>query len=247
MIPGNSGCHIFTTGETLTKVAGHEQAERLYQQMEIQQSFYHPIIRTPRVIDKRWTNTGFEFCMEYIKDAKTVFNASVSCLETLLGFVLDNLEKSRYHSIPAEVFVNKINSIDVGEFKWYADDLKRRFFCAGSVYLPIGPMHGDLSLTNVLCRGSDVWLIDFLDGFLSSPLFDVAKMRQDSCHGWIELFDDAPNREYVDRRILDNFGHEPWLRELTLLALLRIIPYAKSERVLNFLRREIPRAFNNLE
>ena len=219
--------------------------KRLRESCKLQQNFEARFLRTPEVLHTESSGDRFVFSMERIKDATTIFHADVDgCLERLFAFVLDNLELSQYYYIPAETFINKLSDIDTGRWSWVIEHLKERF--SRGVQLPVGPMHGDLTFCNVLCKGKDVWLIDFLDGIVSSPVMDVAKMRQDSYHGWIELFEDAPNREYVDRRIMETFDL-PWLRELTLLALLRIDPYAKTESVHNFLRREIPHAYSDLD
>lgn len=241
MIPGNSGAELCFLQDSVIKAGD----ERLEKSCKLQQNFSSKFVSTPKVEHIERGGVRFAFMMERIKNATTIFKSPPSCLDKLFGFILDNLRLSRYHSLPASVFVDKINSIDVGEFSWYAERLKEHF--ANGATIPIGPMHGDLTFCNVLCKDEHVWLIDFLDGFISSPVMDVAKMRQDSFHGWIELFDDAPNRACVDARIMETFGYLPFLDELTLLSLLRIAPYAKTEAVTKFLRREIPRAYNNLD
>lgn len=243
MIPSNSGCDLIFTKNTVVKTGG----VRLVQQMELQRAHDHSVVKSPRIIDSQWRGDTFGFEMERIHNETTIFKSPDVCFDKICNFVLDNLERSQYHNIPAKTFIDKLNDIDTGRWSWVIEDLKMWFSCAGSIRLPIGPMHGDLTFCNVLCQGEDVFLIDFLDGIVSSPVMDVAKMRQDSHHGWIELFDDAPDREAVDMRIMRTFGDYPWLREMTLLCLLRIDPYAKTEAVHNFLRREIPRAYSDLD
>ncbi len=237
---GHSGAELCFLPDTVIKAGD----KRLEKSCKLQEACDSSFVKTPKVLHTERDGDRFAFDMEYIKDATTIFKSPDVCLEKLFCYVLDNLERSQYHYIPAVTFVDKLNAIDTGRWSWVVEHLKERF--AAGATLPIGPMHGDLTFCNVPCKGEDVWLIDFLDGIVSSPVMDVAKMRQDSYHGWIELFDDAPNREHVDERIMETFDL-PWLRELTLLALLRIDPYAKTNAVHNFLRREIPRAYINID
>lgn len=241
---GNSGYDLIFSDDVVTKGSNGGDVARLRESCVLQVECEFP---TPYVIGSCGDATRFAFSMERIHNATTIFHADVdACLDKVFAYVNENLKQSQTCGLPAQMFVDKINSIDAGEWSWEADELKKRFCWWDAIYLPCGPMHGDLTFCNVLCRDADVWLIDFLDGFTSSPVFDVAKMRQDSRHGWITLFDEVSTR-YVDDRILETFGDLPWLRELTLLALLRIIPYAKTTQVIDWLKQEIPRAYANLD
>lgn len=248
MIPGNSGYELCFLTDTVIKGSAGRDPTRLKKSCQTQSNFKSDYVNTPRVFHSEESPGGFSFIMDRI-EGTTIFHANIDdCLRQLFCYIQDNLNHSHTGVLTAELFIDKIYSID-GVEKWpEAEALAERFRIAEQIYLPCGPMHGDLTLCNILCTGSAVWLIDFLDGFLSSPVFDVAKLRQDSYHGWIETFEECPRRDYVDRLIMHEFGNLPWLKELTLLALLRIIPYTRGDqRVINFLQKEIPRAYACLD
>ena len=122
-----------------------------------------------------------------------------------------------------------------------------------TIRMPIGPCHGDLTFSNVLIdRASHrLVLIDFLDTFLESPLQDIVKLRQDTRHRWsLLLYEHAFDRTkmhlalaYLDRIIHGHYlGHEFYRDHyglFQLLNLLRILQYARHERIIKHLCREI--------
>lgn len=242
MIPGHSGAELLLGFNVVTKSG----SERLRKSCHAQQECCSLAVQTPKVLATCGDEKRFAFSMERIHEATTVFDADDACMEKVFLYVRECLDQSRICILPAQVFVDKIRSIKGVNAFSEAKHLIDRFEFADTIDLLCGPMHGDLTFCNILCRDTDVWLIDFLDGIISSPVMDVAKMRQDTFHGWITLFEDVDTK-YVDDHILNSFGNLPWLREMTLLSLLRIIPYAKTPQIFDFLKREIPRAYDNLD
>lgn len=103
--------------------------------------------------------------------------------------------------------------------------------------VPIGLCHGDLSLSNVLCgcaRGhGDIELIDMIEGHVSSPVLDVAKLRQDTAHGWLLRLDSSGAMQerlrVADALIIREFSQYPWYAKsysaYQRLNLARILPY----------------------
>ena len=94
-------------------------------------------------------------------------------------------------------------------------------------------------------------MIDFLDSFIESPLLDIVKIRQDSAHLWSQLMYENPFDklrlkivcEKIDREI-DAYGRQyEWYRDYyeiyQLMNLLRVLQYAKEEKVITYLKREI--------
>ena len=122
-----------------------------------------------------------------------------------------------------------------------------------TIDLPMGICHGDLTFSNILFNGNNYYLIDFLDSFIESPLLDIVKIRQDSAHLWSQLMYTNPYDklrlkivcEKIDQEI-DAYGKRyQWYRDYytiyQLLNLLRILQYAKEEKVVNYLKQEIER------
>ncbi len=111
--------------------------------------------------------------------------------------------------------------------------------------LRLGASHGDLTLTNVLIRedASEIALVDFLDGFLEAPLLDMAKLRQDTRHGWSmvqhALGSDATRLrmalKHLDGLLEAAFESRAEYRQgyqaFQFLNHLRILPYLRDETI----------------
>lgn len=117
------------------------------------------------------------------------------------------------------------------------------------ITLPVGCCHGDLTFSNILFNGNNYYLIDFLDSFIESPLLDLVKIRQDSRFGWSRLMYghrlDAVRMDIISAKIDDEidkyYSRYDWYRKyyalFQLMNFLRIIQYAKEEKVAVFLKQ----------
>lgn len=122
--------------------------------------------------------------------------------------------------------------------------------------MPVGCCHGDLTFSNILFNGNNYYLIDFLDSFIESPLLDMVKIRQDTRYHWSTLmyegeFDET--RFYIvsdaiDRQLDKHFEQYAWYRTfyhpLQLMNFLRILQYAKEEKVVVYLKKTIQSILN---
>ena len=117
--------------------------------------------------------------------------------------------------------------------------------------MPIGCCHGDLTYSNILFNGNNYYLIDFLDSFIESPLLDIVKLRQDSCFSWSELMYthefDVIRLQIISNKIDNELSHYynqyDWFgnyyREFQVMNLLRVLQYAKEERIVTFLKNAV--------
>lgn len=122
--------------------------------------------------------------------------------------------------------------------------------------IPVGCCHGDLTFSNILFNGNNYYLIDFLDSFIESPLLDMVKIRQDSCYRWSTLmyegeFDETRFHivsDTIDRQLDEYFKQHVWYRTfyhaLQLMNFLRILQYAKEEKVVVYLKKTISSILN---
>lgn len=114
--------------------------------------------------------------------------------------------------------------------------------------IPIGICHGDLTFSNILFNGNNYYLIDFLDSFIETPLQDIVKIRQDTQFRWSQLMYTKPYDatrlrivcDKIDREIHQYFTHKyQWYSDnypvMQLMNILRILPYAKEEKVISYL------------
>lgn len=115
--------------------------------------------------------------------------------------------------------------------------------------LPIGICHGDLTFSNILFNGNNYYLIDFLDSFIETPLQDIVKIRQDTAYRWSQLMYTKPYDairlhiicDKIDSEIDSFFSQKyewyvKYYRIVQLMNILRILPYAKEKKVVEYLR-----------
>jgi Ser/Thr protein kinase RdoA (MazF antagonist) len=114
--------------------------------------------------------------------------------------------------------------------------------------LPVGFCHGDFTLSNMIFSNNRIYLVDFLDSFIETPIIDIVKLRQDTKFHWSLLLEDdiAQHQKgkiiqvlkYYDARIINHFSRYPfyqaWYHFLEKLNLLRIVPYLIKSEELEF-------------
>lgn len=146
---------------------------------------------------------------------------------------------------------SRINSI---EKKILDDTLSFLKYKIPNSEIPIGTCHGDFTLSNMLFANSNkIYLIDFLDSFIESPLIDYIKLRQDTKYHW-SPFIEGPHKEYnvrlkqslnyidteISNRMNKSYGFiKKWEKYLTIMNFARILPYANSENDFKYLTHNI--------
>ena len=109
--------------------------------------------------------------------------------------------------------------------------------------IPIGVCHGDLTLSNMIVANDKIFLIDFLDSFIESPVIDYVKIRQETKFKWsLFLEKDMPLYQknkiiqilnYFDEFIVKHYENDVciknWYPFLEKFNLLRILPYVKDK------------------
>lgn len=188
-----------------------------------------------------------------------------SNIQLTLNFYLISLfSKAREVEIDGAVILEKIDEIkgkkileellpvfNVG-CQWVTDN------CPQVLNVPVGECHGDLTLSNFIITSDNcMYLFDFLDSFIETPLQDVAKIVQDMKYGWSfrhekgsvklkgRLFCEAafPDYIYTLMRI-----YQKEIEIFNLVTILRIAPYVSAgdlgtinwfkETIDNFLRQK---------
>lgn len=186
-------------------------------------------------------------------------------IKALILFLEKELKASPVQSIPTSITYEKYLDVEkkVAENVHLSSDeeikkmmakcriLFEEFDRKKTIEIPVGLCHGDLTFSNILFNGNNYYLIDFLDSFIESPLLDIVKIRQDSAHLWSQLMYENPYDklrlkivcEKIDREI-DAYGKQyAWYRDYyeiyQLMNLLRVLQYAKEEKVITYLKCEI--------
>jgi len=260
-LKGNSGCQLQVLGDKIQKSCLPSYNSRLEIQCKKQSEFNSDLFTTPKIYESGINDNGnFFFNMEF-KQCKTfdkVFNIATkdyldSISDRLIRFVIGNVKKqepysskiviSKYESVKNSIRVQK--NIDIS----YLDDL---FYSLGeTINIPTGYCHGDLTFSNLLFDGDEIVLLDFLDTYLDSPIQDIVKLRQDTKYHWsIRMLDYNFDRlkmiqclNYIDKKIDYEFSKKEYYigyyKIFQILNLLRIVPYCKDKKNVNYLINEV--------
>lgn len=261
MLPGHSGYLISSCDEVVVKSCLHDEARsrRLKTQAAKQARFKDPYLTAPAVLEEFQSKTSYCFIMERVAGVHPFeLEDPEPVVESLAAFVGRSLESATRRGVSPDVFREKVDDVRDGILKnrLVRDALpftEALSACAthfeDGAYLPVGYCHGDLTFCNVVVDAEGaVHLLDFLDSFVSTPLADMVKLRQDTRHRWITLFDSVDLRELdrADALLHERFSEHACYREhygaWALLSLLRVVPYVKSPRVLQHLGKEVRRA-----
>ena len=227
------------------------------------------IIRTPKVLKTELSNKKFIAFMEYIEghsgsDISTIGsrNISLKIKDSLSILININLERSKFLDVDCSIFVKKLDGIllqiDIGsEMYKLAKDLKLIFDRQKTIKLPVGPCHGDLTLSNIIISTSgSLNLIDFLDTFINSPLWDIVKLYQDLKYGWSYRTLAGPERESAriffgncipnQLRIYEEIMSDQ-VRLFDALNLVRLSPYIKNQETEKWLVENLKNSMSKLQ
>lgn len=259
MIQGHSGCEISICNGLLKKTSGSNYPiKRLKAQIEKQKfalgADLNENIIIPKVL-KEESQESYSAYMEYFPCSNIIqylHRASKESLDNLtqnlISFIGCTIENSRTEVVDKQKIISKFESIKgSGMFREKLDS-----YLQVDIKIPTGFCHGDLTLSNVLFipNSRKIVLIDFLDSFIESPIIDIAKVRQDTKHGWSSFIHQVKHDkiktklslEYIDKKIVEKFSGLEWFKHYELfqfMNLIRILPYAKQKETSNFILKEI--------
>jgi thiamine kinase-like enzyme len=195
----------------------------------------------------------FETCSK--NDLDFFFNA-------ILEFISENIEYSTFKNISNKIFIKKTKNvwknIKKNHSNRYDDHVLKiiDFFNSKDYFnIPVGYCHGDLTFSNMLIQKQDtnsstpikIFLLDFLDSFIDSPLNDMVKVRQDTQFLWTTLmyksnFDYnkiSIINEYLDNKFHKFFSNYDFYNEtykyVQSLNILRILQYTSDKNKSSYL------------
>ena len=199
--------------------------------------------------------------VDYFEDAG--FDQISFFIKALKIFVDSEIKSSKITSVSKNIIIDKYNDVcdKIAKNKFISNDTEINVILKKSsiifngldevINVPVGQCHGDLTFSNILFNGNNYYLIDFLDSFLESPLLDIVKIRQDSNYGWSQLmyeheFDTVRMKiisDKIDEEIDSYYRKYEWYnkyyRIFQLMNLLRVIQYAKKEKIVIFLKKAL--------
>lgn len=178
--------------------------ERSYKAIQKQQEFRQILtpafrIKSVPVIDVSKGDSMLVFTMPYVDGiggeqlAIKVTSALAKNIKLSLdSYLVQSLSKASDCVYPIELVKCKLNRIEqqmLGKSQWFPNFQEHvacfRKYCSTDLIIPIGTCHGDLTLSNIkITEDGDLYLFDFLECEINSPLQDAVKLLQDFKYGW---------------------------------------------------------------
>lgn len=262
LLAGHSGCKlelIQSSGESFVRKTSKSKLynDRLHLQMNKQKQFSSSYFHTPEVLNSGFDDQGlFFFDMEYILGkslSSAIEDMSIGDIKPLaIAFAnLESspLEKKEFHlSLYAKLDEIQKSPNFESRFQIFMNFL----YAANWKYLSPSSCHGDLTLENVLLSGDKLYLIDFLDSFYDSWLFDAAKLFQDIVCHWsyrtkntfstdLSIRLGILKKEYINtkKKTFEGDDIEGLILLTLMLNLLRILPYANNTETIEYLYHQL--------
>ena len=237
-LKGHSGCFIFLmkdSNKTFVRKIG--DVKRNYWRMRNLEE----IIPFPEIYDHNLSVLD----MEYIHGLDMVTYLSYNNPKKLVSFLIKSIESLSHSSEGfvdyTEVYYKKLQAIDWSLFRFSMQDLIDRL----PKLLPKTQYHGDLTLENILYDTTNerFVFIDCLTSEYSSFVFDLAKLTQDTKSKWFlrKQTVNLDNKLVFIQNELEKRYKYMSDDNLTILMLLRVLPYCKNDNDKRFILNEVNR------
>jgi hypothetical protein len=263
-LPGHSGCSFTFNDEQGLVVkstkGSNYPTDRFERQINKQKKFCEEHIgehlhKAPHVFGTYIEDGHISATMELVDGLDPIeflLNASgTQLLEffTIVTELINNyLNQSQYEEVSLEILMDKFESvcdnIDETDKTLLTALWVEKYMPQGINHLmiPVGPCHGDLTLSNMIIRQDNIVVFDFIETYLDSPLQDIVKLRQDTEFGWTlhRYPNSLTNKEVANvfsrLHAFDNYLQlvypmDQWYYEtFQFLNLVRILPYCKDQK-----------------
>lgn len=274
---GHSGCQIYLMeeddGRVFVRKISKDKAynNRLRAQSEKQASFSGDPIKTPKVLNDGYTETGlYFFDMEYIQGvtlAEYIKTMEIGKIKGLVEILVNSLVPKTQTILSAEqkksivdIFSKKLSSLRkvlAGNNEVANKALDLLDTHDWSKLIP-SQCHGDMTLENIIIKNDQLYFIDFLDSFYDSWFMDIGTLLQDIQVMWSYRFQDEVSMNTVLRLIvfrdllLDEIKKldSSYVIEIyysLLQKLIRIYPYTKDELTYQFLNEKTAIVLNTIK
>lgn len=244
---------------------------RLIKQAEKQRNFYlsnhTPAFLTPQILeisyevnDVVWFTMNYVFAEKY-SDYLEQINVKhlKKLIQTFIQYLDNSFKNAKKEFIDETIILNKFSEIRTNiiqnqliKTNYFLQVITRLENCIPHTPLPVGTCHGDFTFSNILFDDHEMFLLDFLDSFIESPIIDLVKLRQDTCYKWsIMLEKQMPQYKvnklsqvfnYFDRELENyckNLELQEWYIFLQAVNLLRIVPYLKIQSEIIFIENAL--------
>ena len=278
LIQGHSGCETvkitLQNGDFAFKKSTRSQsyAPRLKSQFLKQISFkektkFNDYFQTPMIFSMQNAADEYYAIMEYIdgesfvdvfeNDEQGIMRESF--IKHVTDFIDKELAEAQMTVIPGQKLREKFESVkkniqdnenlknDV-EIMKMLDEYDSIFKVDESYEMPVGSSHGDFTLSNMIFKNDQCYLVDFLDSFIETPYMDIVKLRQDTRYNWSYLlinkkdifYKSKQNLILIDEAIVNHYKNDEKFTKaysiLQRLNFLRILQYAKNPIIIEDLK-----------
>lgn len=245
---GKSGCSFeMVNDHTIRKYSrdGNYNLRLLSQAIkQMNFGFISDVIKTPAVTTIHYEKKAAWFEMDYVDGTNIFESINTSNRQEFVEWFIENLMIYIDYEISKSVEMK----IDISPIT-----KKLKFINGGKRAVPIptsnllcGTCHGDLTIANMIYFKSKIYLIDFLDTYPETPIYDIIKLRQDTKYLWSLFLMQSQSKKmknvmtYMDDRLTKKYRdiiNSEWYIFLENYSLLRILPYVTRSKELQFLNR----------
>lgn len=249
---GHSGCSIELRKKDdkyfVRKLSKNIEYNQRLEKQFLKQLEYEGPFQKPETYRNGYLNELFYFDMEYIKGStlasklaylnKYELDHYAEIIQTLDSFESDSINITEKINSKLAELESKISDADMLEIIEYLRHVRWRS-------QKIGSIHGDLTMENIIISNQEIYLIDFLDSFLDSPLVDSSKFVMDLIINWSKRNEPSVealiNSSYILKKILKHNSNALDILNMGLLHIIRIVPYTNSYENLSRLKYGVKR------
>jgi hypothetical protein len=172
-------------------------------------------IKTPQIINSGYEDNIFYFDMEYIfgnqpfdvfiSGTKTEIDNFIKYLNNYFTFLFSSTQDVDIKYFKSEN-VNKLNNLfDTSDYKQFIEYIINKVQNIKSKSFIKSDCHGDFTIANMIYYDNNIYLIDFLDSYINSPIVDLVKLKQDLYHNWSLINSNYTEQEFYRARQISFF------------------------------------------
>ena len=250
-LTGHSGCQVLLCANEdgrkfVRKISSSaDYNQRLLKQVKKQKRFDTTFdVKTPSILDQGTVGDLFYFDMEYVPGklmSDCVNLLDIHSLEAHLKTIVCYLETDNSNcSDLTSSIEKKIRDLEHELPSRYGNYIKALRTTSWNS-MPVGKCHGDFTLENMIVSNGKLFFIDFLDSFADTKLLDISKMLFDVRYFWSKRH--LKRKAVVKSIFVENYItstslyklHSDAINQMVILNILRMLPYCKDHKTLNYL------------
>lgn len=214
---GLSGAAVTVIGGNVVKWTRGAQSAPILRLGMVRQieckGFLHPIRPAP-VLSRRCTSEETRFKMPlYPETTFTFFDEKIS--DQIFLSLYNRLNKTTEFNWSNASFLSKLND----------SELKEEFLSSigeCTMSFPHGYAHGDFGFSNMMVKDGRIYMIDFIEPIIMTPLVDIAALE-------MSLFSDLSTVKHLEVvvKLRKEYGH--YIKQIDLLRKLKVLSFKNPD------------------